>query len=50
LFAVYSWVSATATAAMGSKWQPEHIGLGGTTRATLAATDLGSLDLLRALS
>ena len=34
LFAVYSWVSATATLGMGSKWQPEHIGLGGTTRAT----------------
>jgi len=31
---------------MGSKWQPEHIGLGGTTRATVAAVDLGLLDLL----
>jgi Phosphotransferase enzyme family len=46
LFALYSWVSATCTVGMGSKWQPEHIGLGGTTRATIAATDLGTLDLL----
>lgn len=47
LFAVYSWVSATCTAAMGSKWQPEHVGLGGTARATVAAVDLDVLGLLR---
>ena len=46
LFAVYSWVSATCTVGMGSKWQPERIGLGGTTRATLAAVDLDALGLL----
>jgi hypothetical protein len=45
-FAVYSWVSATCTLGMGSKWQPEHIGLGGTTRATIAAVDLDVLGLL----
>ena len=28
----YGWCSATCTAAMGSRWQPEHIGLGGTER------------------
>ena len=32
LFAVYSWVCGTSTAGMGSKWQPLHIGLGGTER------------------
>jgi hypothetical protein len=46
LFAVYSWCAATCTAAMGSKWQPEHVGLGGTTRATIAAVDLRCAELL----
>jgi len=46
LFSVYSWVAATCTAAMGSKWQPEHVGLGGTARATVAAMDLDALGLL----
>jgi len=49
LFAVYSWVSATSTAGMGSKWQPLHIGLGGTKRATAACDQLGCVDLLEAL-
>jgi hypothetical protein len=49
LFAVYSWVSATATAGMGSKWQPLHIGLGGTKRATAACEQLGCVDLLERL-
>ncbi len=49
LFAVYSWVSATSTAGMGSKWQPLHIGLGGTKRATEACTQLGCVDLLEHL-
>jgi hypothetical protein len=49
LFAVYSWVSATSTAGMGSKWQPLHIGLGGTKRATAACDQLGSVDLLEQL-
>jgi Phosphotransferase enzyme family len=49
LFAVYSWVSATATAGMGSKWQPLHIGLSGTKRATAACDQLGCVDLLEQL-
>jgi len=49
LFAVYSWVSATSTAGMGSKWQPLHIGLGGTRRATAACEELGCVDLLERL-
>lgn len=49
LFAVYSWVSATSTAGMGSKWQPLHIGLGGTRRATAACEQLGCVDLLERL-
>ena len=46
LFSIYGWVAATCTAAMGSKWQPEHIGLGGTERATIAAVDLDCVGLL----
>ena len=46
LFTIYGWCAATCTAAMGSKWQPEHIGLGGTERSTIAAVDLDCLGLL----
>jgi hypothetical protein len=46
LFALYSWVSAASTAGMGSKWQPLHIGLGGTRRATAACVQLGCVELL----
>ena len=46
LFTIYGWCAATCTAAMGSKWQPEHIGLGGTERATIAAVDLDCVGLL----
>jgi aminoglycoside phosphotransferase (APT) family kinase protein len=46
LFAVYAWVAATATAAMGSKWQPLEIGLAGTERATHAVEDLDTIGLL----
>jgi len=49
LFAVYSWVAAAATAGMGSKWQPLHIGLDATKRATAACDRLGSVDLLESL-
>jgi len=49
LFAVYSWVSATSTAGMGSKWQPLHIGLGGTRRATAACAHLECVELLEEL-
>jgi hypothetical protein len=48
-FAVYGWVAAAATAAMGSKWQPIHIGLASTQRATEAIADLDSLGLLESL-
>jgi hypothetical protein len=27
LFSVYSWIAATSTAAMGSKWRPIEIAL-----------------------
>ena len=46
LFTIYGWCSATCTAAMGSKWQPEHVGLGGTERSTIAALDLDVIGLL----
>ena len=46
LFTIYGWISATCTAAMGSKWQPEHIGLGGTERSTIAALDLDCAGLI----
>jgi hypothetical protein len=46
LFAVYSWVAAASTAGMASKWQPLHIGLAGTRRATEACQQLQSLELL----
>jgi aminoglycoside phosphotransferase (APT) family kinase protein len=47
LFALYSWLAATSTAAMGSLWQPLHVGLGGTQRATAALEELGCLDWLQ---
>jgi hypothetical protein len=46
LHAVYSWVAATSTAGMGSKWQPISIGLGATKRATAACAHLDSVGLL----
>jgi hypothetical protein len=33
---------------MGSRWQPEHVGLGGTERATIAAVDLDCVGLVTA--
>lgn len=47
LFAVYSWISATTTAAMGSRWQPAEIGRRATKRTTQAIIDLDVLGLLR---
>ena len=46
LFAVFSWVSATSTAAVGGRWQPEAVGRGGMERATAAVADLDSVGLL----
>jgi aminoglycoside phosphotransferase (APT) family kinase protein len=47
LFSVYSWIAATTTAAMGSRWQPEEVGRRATERTTQAIIDLDVLDLLR---
>lgn len=49
LFSVYSWISATTTAAMGSKWQPVEVGRRATERTTQALIDLDVLDLLEEL-
>lgn len=46
LFAIYSWLAATTTLAMGSKWQPERIGLAATQRTTQALEDLRSAELI----
>jgi hypothetical protein len=46
VLAVYSWASATATAAMGSLWQAERIGQGGMRRATATIEDLDSVGAL----
>ena len=46
VLAVYSWASATATAAMGSLWQAERIGQGGMRRATATIEDLDSVSAL----
>ena len=49
LFAVYSWVSATSTAGMGSKWQPFDVAVGATRRTTAACAHLDSAGLLESL-
>jgi hypothetical protein len=49
LFAVYSWMAATSTAGMASTWQPLHIGLAATQRATEACRHLRSVELLEEL-
>ena len=46
LFSIYSWISATTTAAMGSKWQPVEVGRRATERTTQAIIDLDVLGLL----
>ena len=40
LFSIYSWISATTTYAMGSKWQPAEVGRRATERTTQAIIDL----------
>ena len=47
LFATYSWISATTTAAMGSRWQPVEVGRRATARTTQAIIDLDTLGRLR---
>jgi hypothetical protein len=49
LFAVQSWAATTATAGVGSQWQPIDYGLAGTRRATAACAHLDSVGLLRQL-
>jgi aminoglycoside phosphotransferase (APT) family kinase protein len=46
LFSIYSWISATTTYAMGSKWQPTEVGRAATERTTQAIIDLDVLGLL----
>jgi aminoglycoside phosphotransferase (APT) family kinase protein len=46
LFSIYSWISATTTAAMGSRWQPAEVGYAATVRTTQALIDLDVLGLL----
>lgn len=46
LHAFYSWVSAAATAGMGSRWQPIEIGLSATRRTNRALAHLGTVDLV----
>lgn len=48
LLALVSWVSATTTAAVGSRMQPLRIGLRAIERTTAAVQDLETLPLLRA--
>ena len=47
--ALYSWVSATATAGMGSKWQPLHVGMSATVRTTAACAHLDTVGLIESL-
>jgi hypothetical protein len=46
LFSVYSWIAATSTAAMGSKWQPIEIARPAMIRTTEAIDDLDVVGLL----
>jgi hypothetical protein len=46
LFSVYSWIAATSTAAMGSKWQPIEIARPAMIRATESVEDLDAVGLL----
>jgi aminoglycoside phosphotransferase (APT) family kinase protein len=49
LLVIYSWNSATSTAAMGSRWQAIDVGRGGMARATAAVEDLESVPLVESL-
>ena len=46
LCSIISWISATTTAAMGSKWQPAEVGWRAAQRTTEAIVDLDVLGLL----
>ena len=49
LFTVFSWVSFTSTAAVGSRWQPSHRAIEAMERATRAVEDCDSIGLLKEL-
>jgi Phosphotransferase enzyme family len=49
LFAVYAWSSATSTAGVGNRWQPQEYGRQGMSAATAAIEDLDSIGLLEEL-
>ena len=46
LLAVYSWIAAASTAAMGSQWQPIEVSLAAMASTTQAIEDLDSVGLL----
>lgn len=47
MFSVFAWVSATTTAAMGTKWQRPELSHDAMVRATAAVEDLDAIDLTR---
>jgi hypothetical protein len=47
MLSIYSWISATTTTAMGSKWQPIEVGRRAMERTTQALIDLDVLGLLK---
>ena len=49
LFTVFSWVSCTSTAAVGSRWQPSDRAIDAMERATRAVEDCDSIGLLKEL-
>jgi hypothetical protein len=49
LFAMYAWSSATSTAGVGDRWQPQEYGRKGMEAATTAVDDLDSVGLLETL-
>ena len=46
---LYSWIAATTTAAMGSRWQPAEVGMVGMTRATETCADVDTIGAIREL-
>ncbi len=49
LFAVFSWLSAATTAAMGDRWQPSDRAVAAMERTTTAIDDVDSVGLLQEL-
>ena len=44
---LYGWIAATATAAVGDRWQPIKVGMAAMRRSTEACADLETLESLR---